>query len=149
MPVARVFVDTNVVFYARDVATDPRVAIAGRWVATLQRSGALVLNLQVLNELANVLLRKRPGMGPAAIYQAVDDLLAFGAEPITFDIVLAARRIAAATNYAWWDCILLASALELGCSHFLSEDLEDGRRIGAMSILNPFAHAPDEILGAR
>jgi predicted nucleic acid-binding protein len=149
MPAARVFVDTNIVFYSRDVAADPRIAIASRWVASLQQAGALVLNLQVLNELANVLLRKRPGLGPAAIHRAVDELLAFGAEPISLDTILAARQIAASTNYSWWDCILLAAALELGCSHFLSEDLEDGRRIGAMSILNPFAHAPDEILGRR
>jgi predicted nucleic acid-binding protein len=40
---------------------------------------------------------------------------------------------------------LLASALELGCSHFLSEDLQDGQQIGDLTIINPFLHAPKNI----
>jgi predicted nucleic acid-binding protein len=43
--------------------------------------------------------------------------------------------------------LLLASALELGCSHFLPEDLQDGQQIGGLTIINPFLHAPEAILG--
>jgi predicted nucleic acid-binding protein len=43
---------------------------------------------------------------------------------------------------------LLASALELGCSHFLSEDLQDGQQIGDPTIINPFLHAPEDIFPA-
>jgi predicted nucleic acid-binding protein len=64
---------------------------------------------------------------------------------------LAARDIHAAYKCSWWDCVLIASAIELGCTHFLSEDLQDGQRIVAggrrgLTIVNPFAHSPDQIL---
>ena len=40
-----------------------------------------------------------------------------------------------------------ASAIELGCSHFLSEDLQDGHVIGGLTVINPFLHAPDTLFG--
>ena len=55
-----------------------------------------------------------------------------------------ARVTRGATGYSWWDCLLIASALEAGCSHFLSEDLQDV--IGGLTIIDPFAHTPDQIL---
>jgi predicted nucleic acid-binding protein len=62
-----------------------------------------------------------------------------------------ARNVFAAYRYSWWDCLLLASAIELGCMHFLSEDLQDGEQIVAqgrrgLTIVDPFAHSPDHIL---
>ena len=54
-----------------------------------------------------------------------------------------------AVRKRWWDCLLLASALELGCTHFLSEDLQDGQVIEGLTIVNPFAHTPEEILSPR
>jgi predicted nucleic acid-binding protein len=57
-----------------------------------------------------------------------------------------ARRLVERTGYSWWDCLLLASAIELGCTHFLSEDLQDGRSLQGLTILSPFAHSPREIL---
>jgi predicted nucleic acid-binding protein len=52
-------------------------------------------------------------------------------------------------QFSWWDCLLLASAIELGCTHFLSEDLKDGQTIEGLTILSPFAHTPDQILVSR
>jgi predicted nucleic acid-binding protein len=37
--------------------------------------------------------------------------------------------------------------VKLGCSHFLSEDLQDGQQIGGLTIINPFLQAPETILG--
>jgi predicted nucleic acid-binding protein len=46
------------------------------------------------------------------------------------------------------------SALELGCTHFLSEDLQDGQRIEdsggkSLTILSPFAHSPEQFFSSR
>ena len=146
MPAAKVFADTNVAFYSRDEAQDPRVALAGAWLAAAGACGALTVNLQLLNELASVLFRKRKQLSNEQVFDAVDKLAVFGTEPVNKETVSAARAIRAGTGYSWWDCLLLASALELGCSHFLSEDLQDGQKIGDLTIINPFLHAPETIL---
>jgi predicted nucleic acid-binding protein len=43
---------------------------------------------------------------------------------------------------------LLASANDAGCEYFLSEDLNDGQTYGAVTVVNPFRHAPADVLGA-
>ena len=147
MPAVRVFADTNVAFYSRDEAQDPRVVMAGEWLAAAGVRGALTVNLQLLNELASVLFRKRRHLSNEQVFDAVDKLAVFGAESVNKETVSAARLIRISTGYSWWDCLLLASAIELGCSHFLSEDLQDGHKIGDLTIINPFLHAPETIFG--
>ncbi|MCV0397544.1 MAG: PIN domain-containing protein [Rhizobiaceae bacterium] len=149
----KVFVDTNIVFYGRDVADDPRVKKAQHWLTELASRQVLVTNVQVLNELANALFRKRQNLSTDDVFQAVDDFMSFGSTPVTRGTADLARRIKRTNGYSWWDCLLLASALELGCTHFLSEDLQDGQRIEAggkaLTIVSPFAHTPQDILSRQ
>ncbi len=42
--------------------------------------------------------------------------------------------------------LIVASALEAGCSHLLSEDLQDGQSLDGLVVVSPFAHEPDGIL---
>ena len=113
--------------------------LAGQNLATV--------NLQTLNEVANACLKKRWFSSPEAAFEIVDGLSEFGDTPVGWTEVHLARQLHKSLGYSWWDCLLLASALELGCSHFLSEDLQDGQVIGGLTIINPFTHAPEEILG--
>lgn len=76
-------------------------------------------------------------------------MLEWGSDPLDLDTVHAAREIHLATSYVWWDCLLLASAIALGCARFLSEDLRDGHAIGGLTITDPFAHSPGDILPSR
>jgi predicted nucleic acid-binding protein len=39
-------------------------------------------------------------------------------------------------------------AAQLGCTHFLTEDLQDGHQIAGLTIVDPFAHTPEEILAS-
>lgn len=146
MPAAKVFFDTNVIIYTRDNADDPRIALARAWFAAAEERKCLIVNLQVLNELASVLLRKHRGIATDDVFATIDRLGVFGDSPVTMSTVGLARQVRRQTAYSWWDCVLLASALELGCSHFLSEDLQDGQKIGAMTIINPFIHPPETVL---
>ena len=43
-------------------------------------------------------------------------------------------------KYAFWDSLVIQSAIEGGARWLLSEDLRDGQRIGALAIRNPFLH---------
>ena len=145
MPVGKVFVDTNVLLYAHDRGDTGKAAQATAWLQALTAQQVARINLQVLNELAYVLLRKKWFDTTATAYAVVDEFSALGDTSITSVEVVRARRIHETTGYSWWDCLLLASALELGCRHFLSEDLQDGQLIEGLTIVDPFAHSPDQI----
>lgn len=95
------------------------------------------------------MLRKRADMTTEEVFAAVDELSFLGDGPIDDASVLRARRIRSHTGYSWWDCLLLAAALQLGCRYFLSEDLQDGQTIQGLTIVDPFAHSPEQILNSR
>lgn len=83
---------------------------------------------------------------PRDVFAIVDEFAEFGDTLVGWTEVGIARRVQATTAYSWWDCLLLASALELGCTHFLSADLQDGHIIAGLTIVDPFAHTPEQIL---
>jgi predicted nucleic acid-binding protein len=91
------------------------------------------------------MLRKRRDLTEQQIFAEIDSLAQLGAAPLDPSSTGVARSIRLATQYRWWDCLLLASAVELNCTHFLSEDLQDGRVVEGVTILDPFVHRPDEL----
>ncbi|HHZ10409.1 MAG TPA: PIN domain-containing protein [Rhizobiales bacterium] len=146
MPGVRVFLDANIILYLHDRREAAKGGRAVAWLTAAAQARSACTNLQVLNEVASVLLRKKWYATPAVVHRIVDDLAAFGSEPVTMIEVEAARLIHDRHGYSWWDSLLLASALRLGCSHFLSEDLQDGQVIAGLTIVDPFAHSPGQIL---
>lgn len=148
----RVFIDSTTFLYTFDRLEPEKGATALEWLTMLRTVDCGVTNLQVLNEVASVATRKiaRFGSDP---FPRIDTFAMFGAEPVDIETVITARAVFTAHRYSWWDCLLLASALDLGCTHFLSEDLQDGQRIEAggkgLTIVDPFAHTPEQILSPR
>lgn len=153
MPDGRIFVDTNVLLYIHDRRQRPKAAIVVAWLRPLTDLDLVAINLQVLNEAANVMIRGGWFESPRHVYAIIDELADMGSEPVGWREVVTARSLHVRLGYSWWDCLLLASALEMGCTHFLSEDLQDEQRIEladrALTIVSPFAHSPDEILTSR
>lgn len=149
MPGVKVFVDTNVFLYSHDKRDPTKLEAARRWLRELGAIQASIVNLQVLNELTDVLLRKKWLADAEAVFSLIGQLSALGDRPLTRREVTVARGLNIVHRYSWWDCLLLASALELGCTHFLSEDLHDGRKIEGLTIVDPFAHSPEQILISR
>lgn len=149
MRVARVFIDSNVLLYTRDAELSDKANTALTWLRALAQSDAGCINLQVLNEITHVMLRKRQDLPAETVFASVDELRVLGTSPIDRQTTLRAREVRMHTSYSWWDCLLLASAVELGCSHFLSEDLQDGHAIQGLTIIDPFAHSPDTFFSPR
>jgi predicted nucleic acid-binding protein len=146
MPGARIFIDSTTVLYTFDLGETKKQEIAQDWLIALAERDLGVTNLQVLNEIASVATRKSSRF--ADPFFRIDSFAQFGTTPISFDTSLSARKLLASTSYSWWDCLLLASALELGCAHFLSEDLQDGQVVDGLTIVDPFAHSPQQILAS-
>lgn len=142
-----VFIDTNLFFYAQDDRFPVKRAKARAWLYFLAETGYGIANLQVINEFTNSVLKRMPALENAQVFAMADDIRLFGDSPIDWDDVAFARKLRARTAFSWWDCLLLASAIELGCSHFLSEDLQDGHQLGDLTVMNPFLHRPEELFG--
>ena len=64
------------------------------------------------------------------------------------DLVLIAQawEIRRETLFQWWDCVILASAIQTGCRYLLSEDYQHGRAVHGTTIINPFVTGPEAIV---
>ena len=144
--IARVFVDTNVLIYARDLREDTKRPISQKWLEALAVRRRLLTNLQVLNELAQWLLRNERTAMIQTIQQEIALLAEYGHDPLDADDVERAWDVRETLGYQWFDCLLLASAANAGCTHFLSEDMGHETRYGSLTIINPFRVDPDSFL---
>jgi len=145
----RTFVDTNVIIYARDRSEGDKWQRARAWLDKLSADGRLVTNLQVLNEFARWLLRNERTRSIDSLRNEIDLLSDYGANSLTAADVEQAWDVRSQLGYQWFDCLLIASAANAGCGHFLSEDMSHGARYGSLTIINPFRVDPDAFLKAN
>jgi predicted nucleic acid-binding protein len=131
------FLDTNVLLYA-SLQPDARSDAAR---VLLARRG--MISVQVLNEFTNVARRKLHRTWPeiTTALKAIR-VLCLPPLPLTLPTHEAALEIAARTSYQFYDALIIAAALEAGCTTLFSEDLHDGQVInGGLTIRNPFEPA--------
>ena len=126
------FFDTNILVYAQQAG-----AKADRARALLLGGGKL--SVQVLNEFTAVVRRKQAKEW-REIGQAISDVLALVDPPLalTLDLHDAARALAEDQQLSFYDALIVASAIGGGCDVLYSEDMQHGRRIGGLAIVNPF-----------
>ena len=58
-----------------------------------------------------------------------------------------AMDVAEKHRLSFWDAMLWATARQSGCSAILSEDMQDGRRLIGVEIINPFIAGATDRLG--
>ncbi len=128
------FLDSNVLLYTLALG-DPREAVA----AGLLAQGGTV-SVQVLNEFANVAYRKIR-LSWAEVSAALASLRVLCAAPLPLTVATHETALALAKRhqFSFYDALIVASALEAGCTTLLSEDMQDGLVIeGRLTIENPF-----------
>jgi predicted nucleic acid-binding protein len=142
-----VFVDTNVLVYARDASESEKQPLASAWLETLWESREGRLSTQVLQEYYVAVTRKLdPGLDRA---QARTDMRALEAwRPLDLDAPLleSAWEAEDRFGFVFWDTLIVAAARRLGCDHLLTEDLQDGQDLDGLVVIDPFRHEPGEIL---
>jgi predicted nucleic acid-binding protein len=132
---AKAFFDTNVLLYAV-AENDPRSTQAEELLA----SGGVV-SVQILNEFVSV-ARRKILMSWSEVTEALDAfrVLCPSPLPITIEVHEAALKIAEKNGYNIYDALVVAAALEGGCTTLYSEDLQAGQTIaGQLTIHNPFS----------
>ena len=138
----RPFLDTNILVYAATADDPHRQLVAQRLVADLGLIN-ITISTQVLAEAYNVLTRKKRWVVEDAL-QAVRGFRAMRIVVLGADAVLAAVDLAARQRLSTWDAMVIHAAQEAGCDTLYSEDLQNGRRFGALQVVNPFLQAAHE-----
>lgn len=130
----KVFLDTNILIYSV-AENDPRAARA----AELLNAGGVV-SVQVLNEFVSV-VRRKMRMPWKDMFEALDAIRVLCPSPVPITILTheSALQIAKNHRYEIYDALVVAAALEAGCTTLYSEDFKHGQVIdGKLTIRNPF-----------
>jgi predicted nucleic acid-binding protein len=138
-----VFVDTNVLVYARDAGERTKQPKAEAWLNHLWRTRSGRLSYQVLSEYyVTVTGKLDPGLPPEEARADVRNLLAW--RPIVIDEAVFEEAWALQDRHSvsHWDALILAAAGAARCDRVLSEDLSDGQTYGVVTVVNPFRHDP-------
>lgn len=143
-----VFVDTNVLVYARDASEPEKQPVALAWIERLWREQRGRLSYQVLHEFyVTVTGKLDPGLPSDDARQEVRALLAW--RPLSPDQATLSRAWEVQDRYgfSFWDASIVAAAQLSGCGLLLTEDLQDGQELDGLRVVDPFRHALDQILG--
>lgn len=134
----RVFIDTNIFVYAKlKPETEAKKHLdAAAFLHALNIP--VVVSTQVLNELANVLLKNgiAAGLARQSVRSVAQDCYV---APITLSTVEQAWTVKLRYQYSYWDSLILAGALETNCTILYTEDLQHDQVIfDKLTIKNPF-----------
>lgn len=136
----RFFLDTNIFAYSFDRSAPVKAKIASDLIRAAVESGAGLISYQVVQEFFNVALRrftKPMTYAEAEHYLSVTFRPLLGVFP-SQALYARALQVAFRHQLAWYDALILASALEGQCTVLFSEDFQNGQRFGSLRIENPF-----------
>jgi predicted nucleic acid-binding protein len=136
---ARCFLDTNVLLYLHDEVDERKFRISSHLLLALGRAFSFVISAQVLNEYYGVAVSKPGQYERRSLYRDnVRRLRRACTAPYDADVIETAWGLQDITNYAWWDLMIIASAIRAGCKYLLTEDMTHGHELGDLTIVNPF-----------
>jgi len=135
------FLDANIFVYSFDASSPKKAAQATKLIRKGIETRGGIVSYQVVQEFFNVALRrfaKPMSIADAEQYLSTTfrPLLAVHSSPALYAEAL---RIGARFRLAWYDSLIIASAMEGQCDVLYSEDFQDGQLIGSVTISNPFA----------
>jgi|SRR5579863_2105779 len=135
------FLDTNIFVYSFDANSPKKAAQAAKLIRRGIETRGGIISYQVVQEFFNVALRRfaKP-MSTAEAEQYLTatfrPLLAVHSSPVLYGEAL---RIMGRFRLAWYDSLIVASAVEGECEVLYSEDFQDGQQIESIKIANPFS----------
>ncbi len=135
------FLDTNIFVYGLLAAEPLKRQRALQLVESALGSHQGCVSYQVIQEFANVALKKF-----AQRFQADECKQFIGAalQPLnrvasSAELLDAALDLQAEIRYGLYDCLIIASALQAGCDTLYTEDLQHYQLVrGKLRVVNPF-----------
>lgn len=134
------FLDTNLFIYQLDASDERKRSIADAIIRRGVETGNAGVSFQVVQECLNTMLRKAEIpldiTGARSYMETVLEPLM--CVPATIALYHRALDVKSRYRFGFFDALIVAAALEAGCSRLYSEDLQDGQKIEQLVIENPF-----------
>ena len=138
--------DTNILVYTLGQPADVKRQRAQSLIIRGARRQTAVLLLQSLAEFSYVATRKF-GVSVASVRRRVDGWCGgFSVQPAGEPDLAAALDLVSAHNISFWDALLCATSIRMGLSFLMTEDLQDGRSLHGLTIVNPFQPVNDALV---
>lgn len=86
---------------------------------------------------------------PPPLESAREDSMALRAlDPVSVDYgqIQRAWDIQDRFRLSWWDALIVAAGLSIGCRDLLSADLQDGSTMDGLTVADPFLQGPEPLL---
>ncbi len=134
------FFDTGLFIYQLEGLDQRKTELADRLIRQGIERGTACISFQVIQECLNTALRKAEiPLTPAQMQSYLEAVLA-PLYRISASLGLYRRALDIQTRYRYgfYDALIIAAALEAGCSRLYSEDLQGGQQIEGLTIVNPF-----------
>ncbi len=143
-----VFVDSTTLIYPLDRTNLTKKAACEAWLRILRDEDRLTFSPQVLNETYWAVMRK-PAFAHARpdVRDYVRHYAPWAKAPLGPETLEGAFALEDRYRVRFWDALLLASANAADCDFFLSADLNDGQAYGRVTVINPFRHNVQDVLG--
>jgi predicted nucleic acid-binding protein len=134
----RFFLDTNVLVYANDASAPAKRDRARQLLVEAFETRQGCLSTQVLQEFFVVVTKKGGVPGPNARAQVVR-LLGLDTVVVDAALVTGAIDLHLIHGLSFWDALVIKAAAAGGCAALYSEDLQAGRVLDGVRVVNPFA----------
>jgi predicted nucleic acid-binding protein len=138
---ARFFLDTNIFVSCFDAGSPKKAALAKTLVRKAIATQGGVVSYQVVQEFFNVALRR---FASPMTWVDAEQYLSTTFRPLlsvhsSHALYAEALQIGAKFRLAWYDSLIVASAIEAQCDILYSEDFQHDQQMGRLRISNPFA----------
>ena len=132
------FLDTNILLYS--ISRDPTETTKCDRAVALIDAGGNALSVQVLQEFYVQATRatRRDAVPHDIAVGLIGTWLRFRVQETSVSIMTGALEIKARHGLSYWDAAIVAAARALGCRELYSEDMNHGREIDRVTIINPF-----------
>jgi predicted nucleic acid-binding protein len=136
----RFFLDTNIFAYAFDTNAPAKAKRASQLIRQGANTGKGIVSYQVVQEFFNVAFRRfsQPMSEAEAEQYLITVFRPLLAIHSSSALYVEALRIAREYRLSWYDCLIVAAAIQGECSILYSEDLQSGQKIEDLRIVNPF-----------
>ena len=139
--IAPVFVDTNVLLYAVDMADVVKQRAAHAWRDELWRKRLGKISFQVIHEFYFQATRKKPS-GLDEVRAEIRDLMAWQPVPVDAVILEQGWKLQDRYRLSFWDALIVSAAKSTGCRYLLTEDMQTGQDLDGILVISPFLTDP-------
>lgn len=132
----KVFIDTNIIIYLYSEDEKKKQSIA---LELFSKNFDFIISTQVINEISNVLFKKYKLLSEDVenVILEIDNNI--NIIDYSLKTQIKAIRLKGKYGFQFYDALIIATALEHGCSIIFSEDMQNNQIIeNSLKIINPF-----------